>query len=109
MNCCKNHDNSEEKNLTTGQLDAQTMHHYTNTQAPKHNHKGHMLHMLLCCGVPILLILLLPALGYKGFLLNIVPFICPIMMLVMMPMMMRGHGGCSEDSGHAKYKTIEEK
>lgn len=101
MNCCKNNDDNDNKNIINNQTD---------TKAPKHNHKGHMMHMVLCCGVPLLLILLLPLFGYKGFLLTIVPFICPIMMLVMMPMMMRGHGkDCSKDSGHTETKSIEEK
>jgi hypothetical protein len=57
-----------------------------------HSHgKKHILHMLLCCGIPVLLIVMLPILGYKGVLLNLAPFICPVMMLVMMPMMMHGH------------------
>lgn len=55
----------------------------------EHNHKGHMKHMIICCGLPIVLLLLLPLFGYKGSLLILLPLICPIMMIAMMPMMMR--------------------
>ena len=101
MNCCKNQNENDENKLVADQ---------PNSQVPKHNHKGHMLHMVLCCGLPLLVLLVLALIGYKGALLSIAPFICPIMMLVMMPMMMRGHGkDCSKDSGHTETKSIEEK
>jgi hypothetical protein len=96
MNCCKDN-NKEERSLTTGNLEADSIkpeeseHSHDCRQAPAHNHKGHLLHMALCCGLPLLLLLVLPIFGYKGFLQSIIPFICPVMMLVMMPMMMRGH------------------
>ena len=88
MNCCKN---DKEK-------------------TPSHNHIRHMMHMVLCCGLPLLILLALLLIGYKGILLNIVPFICPIMMLVMVPMMMRGQKGrCHDNTGHVETKSIEEK
>lgn len=87
MNCCKNQNNENRK-----------------------KHKRHMLHMILCCGLPLLIIFVLPLLGYKGFLTTIAPLICPIMMLVMIPMMMRGNGGsCHNNSSPEETKSIEEK
>lgn len=59
-------------------------------------HKGHMLMMLVCCGAPFLVFLLIPLLGSR---LNLgtwtaLPFlsslICPVMMVIMMVVMMRG-------------------
>jgi len=87
MNCCKNN-NSEEKTLST---DQQNIHDDTDPKASKHSHKNHFLHLALCCGLPLLLLLGLPLIGYQGILLSIAPLICPIMMFVMMPMMMKGH------------------
>lgn len=57
--------------------------------------KKHALHMLICCGLPLLIIGLLPIIaGYSpgvslilGF---IAPFICPLMMGGMMFMMFKG-------------------
>jgi len=74
-------------------------------------HKSHLKMMALCCGAPFLILLILSLLGYKGVLQNIIPFICPIMMLAMIPMMMRGHGKdcCSKDPDNTEVKSIEEK
>jgi hypothetical protein len=81
MNCCKKNENQNDI-VNTNQEHIQT-------DNQKHScHKSHLKMMALCCGIPILLILLLPLLGYKGFLLGIIPFICPIMMVLMVPMMM---------------------
>ena len=44
----------------------------------------------LCCGAPILILLIITLLGYQGILFTLLPFICPIMMVLMMPMMLRG-------------------
>lgn len=96
MNCCKNKDNK----------------HVNNQDAIQINNKkhGHMKMMAICCGTPILLLLLLPLLGYKGVLLNIIPFICPIMMFVMMPMMMwRRKNNTSNDNCHEDRDTRENK
>lgn len=85
------------------------MHDNKDTKVQKHGHKSHLLHMALCCGLPLLILLVLPLIGYKGILLSIAPFICPIMMLVMVPMMMRGHGGsCHNNSVHSETKTIDQ-
>lgn len=63
----------------------------------KGHHKGHMSHilmMLLCCGGPVLLVLLLPLIGKtfpgaSAYLSIIIPFLCPIMMIAMIPMMFK--------------------
>lgn len=65
----------------------------------KGNHKysplKHMLHMILCCGLPIVIMGLLPFISkfstkVAGILGLIAPFICPIMMVIMMFMMFGG-------------------
>lgn len=63
------------------------------------SHKGHLSHLLmmaLCCGAPIMIILLVPFLiknGASGIakpLTVIAPFLCPLMMVFMIPMMLKG-------------------
>jgi len=116
MNKLKKQDEQELKNLTINQVDTgdtpdqQDACH--DAEPPAHNHKKHMMHMALCCGVPLLLLLALPIFGYKGFLLSVLPLICPIMMFAMMPMMMRGMGrgsSCHSDSAHRAAKPLERK
>lgn len=69
----------------------------------KHSPIKHMLMMALCCGLPILIVGILPLLniggGSKTLLATITPFICPIMMLFMIPMMFKGmkNGDCCSD------------
>lgn len=71
-----------------------------NGENKKHNPIKHMLMMVLCCGLPFLLVAVLPFLniggGFKALITGITPFICPLMMLLMIPMMFRGmkNGGC---------------
>lgn len=67
-------------------------------QKGNHNHSPfkHMLHMLLCCGLPIAIIGLLPIIsryspGASRILGFIAPFICPIMMVGMVFMMSVGN------------------
>jgi hypothetical protein len=53
----------------------------------------HMLHMVLCCGLPIIIIMSLPLIAkvspaLSGVLGLIAPFICPIMMGLMVFMML---------------------
>ncbi|HEX2985472.1 MAG TPA: hypothetical protein VHO71_01500 [Caproiciproducens sp.] len=63
------------------------------------SHKGHMSHMwmmVLCCGVPLLLIALVSLFGasfpvVRVALIPVLPFLCPILMAVMIPMMFMGH------------------
>jgi len=61
--------------------------------------------MVLCCGTPLLLLLIISLLGTgfsgKIFLIGALPFICPILMLIMMPMMFMkkdGSGDCHEQT-----------
>lgn len=62
--------------------------------------------MVLCCGTPLLLLLIISLLGTgfsgtKVFFIGALPFICPIMMLIMMPMMFiqkNGSGDCHEQT-----------
>lgn len=76
MNCC-NHDKNN------------------NVQKKGHDHKGHMSHMwmmVLCCGAPLILLFVISLLGasfpaIKAFLVGILPFVCPVLMIGMIPMM----------------------
>lgn len=77
-----------------------------------HNHSPlkHMLHMLICCGLPIVILGALPLItrfnpGAAGFLGRLAPFICPIMMISMMLMMFRGNkkqSCCHDKEGHSE-------
>lgn len=76
MNCCKT--DKEEKMDSRG-----------------HSPVKHMLHMVICCGLPILIIISLPFIGRYSpaiaTLLGVIaPFICPIMMGGMVFMMFGG-------------------
>ena len=68
-----------------------------------HNPLKHMIHMILCCGLPILIIASLPFIAkfspaLSGFLGIIAPFICPIMMGGMIIMMLRvNKASCCSD------------
>lgn len=58
-----------------------------------HGRLNHMLHMIICCGLPIILILSLPAISAFSpntgrVISKVIPFLCPIMMIFMMPRMM---------------------
>ncbi|BCJ98448.1 hypothetical protein [Anaerocolumna chitinilytica] len=68
-----------------------------------HSPMKHILHMVLCCGLPILIVFSLPFIArfspaVAGLLGIIAPFICPIMMGSMMFMMFKGgkHSCCDE-------------
>jgi len=69
-----------------------------------HSPMKHMLHMLVCCGLPIVILGALPLItrfspGASGFLGWLAPFICPVMMISMMFMMFRHNkkGSCCSD------------
>ena len=70
-----------------------------------HNHSPikHLLHMILCCGLPILIFAVLPFIsrfspGTSRLLSVIAPFICPIMMIGMIPMILGGGRGNKKSS-----------
>jgi hypothetical protein len=76
MNCCKT--DEDEKVDSLG-----------------HSPVKHVLHMIICCGLPILIIMSLPFIGRYSpaiaMLLGVIaPFICPIMMGGMMFMIFGG-------------------
>lgn len=69
----------------------------------------HMLHMMLCCGLPMIIIFSLPYIArfspsLSGILAVIAPFICPIMMgsMVFMMFRKRGSGCCNEKESPKK-------
>ena len=62
----------------------------------KHSPLKHMLHMIICCGLPIVVVGFLPLIskvspGAGNFVSRIVPFLCPLMMIGMIPMMLGGN------------------
>ena len=64
--------------------------------AHKHGPLKHVLHMALCCGLPIVILGFLPLIArYSpaagGILGKIGPFLCPIMMMLMLPMMLKSN------------------
>ena len=78
MNCCENKENSNQPEK----------------HGKNHNPMKHILMMAMCCGLPLVLIIILPFLGifgtgFKVTIASIIPFICPLMMIFMIPMMMR--------------------
>jgi F0F1-type ATP synthase assembly protein I len=74
-----------------------------NKQEHANHNKKHILMMALCCGLPVLILMLLPLLkgifpGASLVLGGIVPFLCPVMMFIMMFFMFRD--GKSESAGN---------
>lgn len=77
-----------------------------NEQKKGHNPMKHMLHMVICCGMPLLIIAALPFISrfstrFSIGLAAIVPFICPLAMGFMMFTMFRGNkkkSCCSNNS-----------
>lgn len=77
-----------------------------------HNHSPlkHMFHMIICCGLPVIIIVLLPTIarfspGASRVLGLITPFLCPLMMIGMIPMMMKSMKGdkkkdCCDDKNN---------
>ena len=77
MNCCngKNDGHTQEPNKNLG-------------------HLKHIFMMILCCGAPLLVVSLLPVIsavipGSDSVLRTITPFLCPILMIGMIPMMVK--------------------
>lgn len=69
--------------------------HYNQGEHGNHSHKKHVFHMILCCALPIIVLLSIPFIskfspGSSKYLILIAPFICPIMMISMIPMMFGG-------------------
>ncbi len=63
----------------------------------KKSHWSHLLMMVLCCGAPALVLLLLPVVAKVGspetakVLAGVAPFLCPLIMVLMIPMMFKGN------------------
>ena len=77
--------------------------HEDSKENSKLNPLKHMLHMIICCGLPIIIIALLPFIAKLSpsagnAIGKIAPFLCPLMMLLMVPMMMRStkKGSCCD-------------
>ena len=100
MQCCNHNHNENEYDYGRDQ-----------NKSKQHSPLGHVLMMILCCGLPILLLWLLPTIisvfPAAAGLGAIIPLLCPIMMIPMMFMMFKGngqsHGGC----GHGETKDIQ--
>lgn len=81
----------------------------------KHSSMKHMLMMAMCCGLPLLLLLVVPflgvfGLGFKLTIASIIPFLCPIMMIFMIPMMMKSSkGGKSCCNDNKKEVILQDK
>ena len=98
MNCCDH--NSDDPN---------------GKRTHKGGHMSHMWMMALCCGVPLILLFVVSLLGasmpgLKAILLSILPFLCPIMMIGMIPMMFM-HGkhddNCHEERQNDQNKALD--
>lgn len=65
-----------------------------NNEKESHSNLKHMFHMILCCAIPMILLTLLPLMkvneSINSVILSISPFICPVMMGLMMIMMFKG-------------------
>ncbi|ERK32423.1 hypothetical protein [Clostridium intestinale] len=88
----------------------------SNKKNGKHNHSPlkHMLHMALCCGLPIIILSFLPLISRLSpragvFVSGIIPFICPLMMLGMIPMMLGGDKkrSCCSDSNKEEISKLD--
>lgn len=89
--------------------------HGKNENKSKHSPMKHMFLMILCCGLPILIAISIPFLNISNTLRvtigSITPFICPIMMIFMIPMMLKhfkSDKSCGEDKGDTQLKTKNE-
>lgn len=72
-------------------------------ESHKHSPLKHVLHMALCCGLPIVIVAALPLItrfspAGGDIMGKLAPFICPVMMLLMLPMMFRNNkkGSCCD-------------
>lgn len=80
----------------------------------KHSPLKHMLHMVICCGLPLLIVGVLPLIakvspGAAGVIGRITPFLCPLMMVAMIPMMLGGRekekGNCCDNQKDENSST----
>lgn len=67
-----------------------------------HSSTKHILMMVLCCGLPILLIAVLPLLkiwnsAFGVTLISIIPFLCPLIMLPMMLKSSKRNKSCHDN------------
>lgn len=85
-----------------------------NNKGHKHSPLKHMIHMVLCCGLPIVIVGFLPLItrvspSAAGLVGKIVPFLCPLMMVGMMVSMMGGKkekSCCSNSNEESNAKEI---
>lgn len=77
-----------------------------------HSPMKHMLHMILCCGIPIIIIFSLPFIAsfspaLAGILGVVAPFICPVLMGGMLFMMFRSnkHSCCDENKTEIDHES----
>jgi hypothetical protein len=78
------------------------------TKGNPHSMKRMMILMVLCCGLPILLIAVLPFLNIGSIvtsvtLVSLITFLCPLMMLFMVPMMLKGSKEGKHDPEKKKH------
>jgi FtsH-binding integral membrane protein len=85
-----------------------------NQKSHQHSPTKHMWHMILCCALPIVVIGILPFVARfspsaSGLLGRIAPFLCPLMMLAMLPMMFGGNkkASCCDDRTQNDNKPLE--
>lgn len=78
-----------------------------NGENKKHNPIKHMLMMVLCCGLPFIIVAILPfiniGVGFKTIISGIAPFLCPLFMMGMMAMMFKG----MKKENYASKKEID--
>lgn len=84
-----------------------------NQKSHQHSPMKHMWHMILCCGLPIVVIGMLPLIARfspsaSGLLGKIAPLLCPLMMLAMLPMIFRRDGNGKASCCENKQETIAE-
>ncbi|ERI91390.1 hypothetical protein HMPREF1982_03349 [Clostridiales bacterium oral taxon 876 str. F0540] len=80
----------------------------------KHSPLKHLLHLVLCCGLPIVIVGFLPLIsrvspGASSLVSRIVPFLCPLMMIGMIPMMLGSSKkeNCCDDKNENNNKELE--
>lgn len=97
MKCCSgDHDSNSNKNMQG------------------HEHMNHMWMMLLCCLVPLAILFLLFSFGNsipaaRNIMLTIVPFLCPVLMLLMMlPMLLSWRKEKQADHNHYETRQTQD-